>query len=958
VIELLERHVELDAIRAGLAAARAGEGRCVVVEGPAGIGKTALLAAARAQARDLGCRVLAGAGGELESDFPYGVIRQLFSPALAQAPDASELLGGAAALARPVLALDAARVSARAGDSHLLEALHGLYWLTVNLAAGAPVLIAVDDAHWCDRASLRFLLYLRRRLEGLPILLLLAARPGEPGGEEQLAGLLGADGSQDVVRPHGLSEAAVAAMLEVRLAQEPDPRFTAAAHAATAGNPFLIGELLTALVERQVRPAADAAARVESIGPQGVQRDILRRLARLGDGATALARAVAVLGGGAELRHAAEHAGLGDEAAAQITEALVRVQILRDERRLSFAHPLVRAAIYSEIPAPARARAHAKAARILARAGAEEDAVAAHLLESDPGGDAAVVEQLRAAARRAAGQGAMDVAATYLRRALAEPPAAPQRAAVLRELGTAELAAGQPDAAAERLAAAALEPGDLARQVSIVLMRRHALVLADRIAEAVAVVDELRVQCGDSRLLDLLDAAALGAGQLDFDVVRGIEDRVARLRARAADDALREPLALAVAAAATAFANRPLADTVALTERAIEALPEAHPDSDYSVEGQLAVALYLSERFERLFELGHGWLADARRRGSLPRFISIATIRSSCAYRAGALGDAEADARDALEAARLYGHQFWLPGAVAALIDPLVEHGRLDEADAVLADTRVEQRHGDSRAFCWAAMLLPARARLRATQGRLRDALADLLACGERFESASNRSPSLWPWRSQAALALAALGEHERAAALAGEELRMARELGAPRALGVALRAAGLVDAGGERLALLEEAVTALARSGAALEHARALADLGSELRRHGHRADVRTPLREALELAVRCGADVLARRAREELLSTGAHPRRERLSGPDALTPSERRVARMAAGGMSNPEIAQALFLTRRTVETHLTHAYQKLGIGSREELAAALADVRGTSTTRRGPESASLGR
>jgi DNA-binding CsgD family transcriptional regulator len=151
----------------------------------------------------------------------------------------------------------------------------------------------------------------------------------------------------------------------------------------------------------------------------------------------------------------------------------------------------------------------------------------------------------------------------------------------------------------------------------------------------------------------------------------------------------------------------------------------------------------------------------------------------------------------------------------------------------------------------------------------------------------------------------------------------------------VSLRAAGLVDGAIDPLA---ESVAVLARSGAVLEQARALVDLGVALRRARRPIDARPPLREGLELAVRCGAAVLAQRARDELLAAGARPRRDRLSGTEALTASELRVARMAVEGKSNPEIAQALFLTRRTVETHLTHAYQKLGIGSREELATAL--------------------
>jgi DNA-binding CsgD family transcriptional regulator len=286
----------------------------------------------------------------------------------------------------------------------------------------------------------------------------------------------------------------------------------------------------------------------------------------------------------------------------------------------------------------------------------------------------------------------------------------------------------------------------------------------------------------------------------------------------------------------------------------------------------------------------------------------------------------------------LYGHHFWLPGAVAAVLNPLVERGRLDEADAVLRDSHVEERHGQSYAHCWAALLLPARARLRIAQGRLVDALADLRACGEHYESSANRSPSLWPWRSEAALVLHVVGDSAAAKELAAEELALSRAFGGRRAVGVALRAAGCVAGGDEGLALLQEAASVQAASGAVLEHARVLIDLGSALRHGGRRSDARRPLREGLDAAIRCGADVLAGQARDELLATGAQLRRQRLTGPDALTPSEHRVAQLAAQGRSNPEIAQALFLTRRTVETHLTHAYQKLGISSRDALSTVI--------------------
>jgi DNA-binding CsgD family transcriptional regulator len=157
--------------------------------------------------------------------------------------------------------------------------------------------------------------------------------------------------------------------------------------------------------------------------------------------------------------------------------------------------------------------------------------------------------------------------------------------------------------------------------------------------------------------------------------------------------------------------------------------------------------------------------------------------------------------------------------------------------------------------------------------------------------------------------------------------------------VGIALRVAGLVAPRADSIDLLQEAVSALEGSPAHLEYARALTDLGAALRRNGDRTDARQPLREAADIAHRCGATTLADRARSELLATGARPRRIALTGRDALTATERRVAEMAAEGQSTPQIAEALFVTTKTIETHLGHAYQKLDIHSRNRLATALA-------------------
>jgi DNA-binding CsgD family transcriptional regulator len=195
------------------------------------------------------------------------------------------------------------------------------------------------------------------------------------------------------------------------------------------------------------------------------------------------------------------------------------------------------------------------------------------------------------------------------------------------------------------------------------------------------------------------------------------------------------------------------------------------------------------------------------------------------------------------------------------------------------------------------------------------------------------------PWRSEAALAQLALGDHESAEQLAEEELELAQAFGAPRALGVAKRAAGVV-AGGERgVALLREAVDAFERGDARLERARSLTDLGAMLRRRNRRTEARELLREALDAAHRSGAKRLADQAETELRATGARPRRIVLTGVDSLTASERRIAELAGQGLTNREIAQALFVTARTVEGHLTSVFRKLQLSSRSELSATLA-------------------
>jgi DNA-binding CsgD family transcriptional regulator len=334
---------------------------------------------------------------------------------------------------------------------------------------------------------------------------------------------------------------------------------------------------------------------------------------------------------------------------------------------------------------------------------------------------------------------------------------------------------------------------------------------------------------------------------------------------------------------------------------------------------------------------GRAWsdaLADVRRRGSVIGFARCSCMRAILRLHQGALGEAESDARNSIEAG-------WEPGyriarmAYGPLTESLVEQGELTAADGSLSAAGFAAGIADTYMLNF---VLFSRGRLRLAQGRHDEAIADLDELGRRERKWRGRNPAVFPYRSFLALALAASGEHDRAQALAAEEVALARGWGAAGPLGRALRALALVTGGDGGLELLGQSRAVLDGSGWRLEHARTVIELGAATRRAGRRAGARDLLRPGMELAHACGARALVARAREELLATGARPRRIVRTGADALTASERRVARMAAEGMTNREIAQALFVTMRTVEVHLTHAYQKLGVSSREKLPAAL--------------------
>ena len=925
---------------AAIEEAREGRGQLLVVQAAAGLGKTSLLAAARHTARETGMRVLGARGSELESSFPFGVVRQLFESALYAASDElrARWLAGAAELAKPMFDTSAAHQALDADDATYAR-LHGLYWLCCNMAHEQPLLICVDDAHWSDDPSVKFLSFIGRRLEDVAMLVLVGTRPDDEALSPQLPTLVADPGARRLdLAP--LSDRAVREWVRSALGAEAAEEFCRACHGATSGNPLLMRELIREVSSERVAPTAEHAARVEALGSHGVSAVVLLRLARLPTGARELARAVAVLGDTANLSLAGALAGLADGAASSAAEALLRAEILVGDDGLSFVHPIVRAAIYENISAVDRPDHHARAARLLAQRRCSPQAIAAQLLETTPAAEEWVVDALREAAVLALGLGDSKVAVTYLTRALAEPPPEARRAAALAELGRAEARTGAPGAVEHLEQAIALAP-DPREAAAAALELAGLLKFAGDSVRAVDVLERAQARLRDDApdLSDRLEVELIGCAYISVSARRMLADKVAKLEdCGGAPQTFLERFKLA-GMCFDAFAEGKHRDHV--TDLATRALAGGDLPTDPVSGGHAfvsaAIGLMFSERYEDAERLYSGMLQDARTRGSGVSFATAASLRSLVNYRRGRLADGEADARAALNlAGEVHGSQGFLSAALGTLIYSSLDRGTVDDALVSRADAFLVEQATDNLPYSHA---IHSRASLHVWAGELQRGLDGFLASGRRELEWGAPNPAITPWRSSAALVLAQLGDGEEARRLASEEVALARAFGAPRCLGVALRAAGLVHEGSVRVQLLREAVDVLESSYGVLELARSLIDLGAAIRLAGAATDARTLLARGQELAMSCGASALVERARQELRAAGARPRRAAVSGIDSLTPSERRVAQLASEGMGNREIAQSLFVTEKTVETHLGNAYAKLKIRSRTELPGAFA-------------------
>ncbi|MFF4259276.1 BTAD domain-containing putative transcriptional regulator [Streptomyces sp. NPDC001663] len=829
---LVDRALQIAELHDSLRSALDGRPHVVLIEGPAGIGKSRLLSEMSEAAAGQGVRTLTARGSQREKDYGYGAVRQLFERMVSAGEES--LLSGAAVAAGAVFG------AVRGQQPQSFAVLNGLYELTRKLVVAAgPLVLAVDDLQWCDSGSVRFLAYLAGRLEGLPVLIAATLRTGEPQQGEELPGTLTTDASVVRIRPTPLTAAGVAGLVRQTLGEEPHEEFTAACHRATAGNPLLLRQLLRALHSRGTRPDAAHRGEVAETGARAVSGLVLGRLARLPEGARAAAQAVAVLGDGAATL--AEVAALIQrpeaEAAAAIVP-LVQAEILREGHPYAFVHPLVGEAIYRELPPGERQLCHERAAGALSAAGAPPERTAAQLLLAPHRGDPHVVDILCAAAREAAGRGAPDAAATYLTRALDEPPAAETRPEVLLGLGRAETLGNGP-AAVEHLRQAYDTLADPGRKAAAALLLARILVFAGGHGQATEfarrAAAELPAELSDERqgLLALERISGFMHG-LDPKLWRTVEDPVVEGEG---------PGARMLAA----NLSREAASDGSDRTRAVELARFAVADGVLQAAGEemlwytAGIVLHLAD--EEVGELWDAAVARAVERGSLFSVLATHLWRGFTQWNHGALDAARRSLETAVGQSEIWGLAPGAPQGRTFLTAAL-----LDLGDTAAARACLERMRGWIRGAEGRRLLGESEARVLNAEGRYEEALAALDDVRHLQPAVAN--PAWWPWSLLRVQALAGADRRTEALALAEEQLKVAQGWGAPSTLGRVLRIAGELR-GPEGEPELREAVALLAPGPARLEYARALYALAG----HAPEEEAAALLSRGRSIASECGA-------------------------------------------------------------------------------------------------------
>ncbi|OLL71680.1 transcriptional regulatory protein [Pseudonocardia sp. Ae168_Ps1] len=944
---LVGRGTESDRLASAGTGAAAGTHTARLLVGPPGIGKSALLDAFCAGV-PAGVRTARARGRERTSDISFAVVRDLFRDLVpGDATEDPDLFEGGARWS--VSALDEG--SAGAEPDNLYPVLHGLYWLTANLTARSPLVLVVDDLQWCDDASLAFVGFLLRRSVGLPLGVVLASRTDGAGALPERLAEVGAQVGAALTEVRPLDRSGVGRLAAARsgggaggaggtVPELPQAPLLDALTEASGGNPLLVEQLVAELGPATGEGATD---RVHRLGREVIDSLVERHVFDAPPHVRAVASAVAVVGA----EQTAVLATLSGVPAGSVVEAvgtLARTEVFAPDRS-DFRHDLLRSAVLRGLPGDELDDLRRRGARVLSDAGRPAEVVAAVLLVLPGAGEPWMIDVLLEAADAAAHRGARPAVARYLEPVVA---ARPGDIGVRTRLAAA-LGQNEPERAVAHLRDALDRAADLPSRAQVAVQLAMTSLAVQQAPRAVRVLEDVLDTMdrelpsdpgpGATELRTHVEAALLVVGLDEKKTVAATIDRMGRMATPAGrTPAERQKLAMMTVTRAMDGEDAPA--TVDLARRVL--LVDEATLGGWAVLAS-SLVLRLADEVDESTAVLDRLVAQSREQASAWTYSLAVGTRATNHVVVGDLAEGEADARTALDIAE---QEAWRGNTVVPRIALAnVRHLQGDpEAALALLDGIVRPRLED---FAWEYHdYLMARAGATADTGDTDWALATYRRCGDSLEAAGIANPVLAPWWLHAAVLLAGSGRAHEAHGIVERGADRARRWGTARGRGLALVARGVVTPGRGGTDLLGEAVAVLEGSPARTELILAHHLLGRAMLDAEYPEAAREELRQAATLAARCGALRAATAARELLVQAGGRMRPPTGSPLDPLTSAERRVVALAAEGARNREIAEALFVTLRTVEVHLTSAFRKLGVPDR----AALAGIVGAARTRLG--------
>ncbi|MEV6669220.1 AAA family ATPase [Streptomyces sp. NPDC051162] len=895
---LLDRQRELDLIDGAMRDAARGSGSLIAVTGGIGVGRTALLRALPPLAEQLGTRVLTAGAAPMEADFPFGVAGQLLDPFLPDPPEGDEPYGE-------------------------------LLALTARHSERQPLLLLVDDLQWADPHSLRWIGRLARRIGHLRITAVVTLREGEHRAEEpRVHEIVGS--AAHVLRPAPLGRASTAELVAARHGRAGGPVYVMACHEISGGNPMFLTALIDATAGVGGPDTARAAA--VAVSPLPSLRERLAAALRAQPRPVrAMAEVLAVLGTHTAPELAGRLAGLDPTGRDTALRALRGLGLLTAGPEPRFAHRAVRDAAEDLLSPAEQEEHHVRAALLLHCAGYPAEEAAAHLLAAPSCEEDWAVEVLRAAGAAALHCGAPEDAARCLRRALlGSAPDGPERAALLVDLASAERAFDP--AAAIRHLFQALDLIPAPAQRALAAVRIPPSLLGGCPPPSVEAIRELAHELGAPGHLaggDREQALRLEARLRHVEVTAPGQLRTSaeRLRSLGPDPSLHtaaeRELVTVLLHGTTMAQGVSAAEAARLAHRLLQYEP-ATPDHAYTALPLLTHVLVAADSVGTIGPWLHTAQERARRDGAtVPRAV-ISVELAHVLLAQGRLAEARAQVDEALA----LGVTDWATlQSLVGIVMVAVESRDTGLARKLLAYRRDGVRQGHQP-----SSLHLVRGSVAAGSGDLPTALEHFLEWGQTAERADWHNPAVFPWRSWAAGLHYRMGHMAQARELLEEECARAADWGSPVAIGRAQRVRGAVTEGEQGIALLRESLATLEASVNGLERARTAVLLGRRLRAAG-RPEAATHLRRGREQALAGGVTWLADLAARELCAMASPVAPAAI---ESLTRSERRVAGLAARGIANRDIAELLEVSSRAVEKHLTHAYRKLDVAGRGELAA----------------------